>query len=109
MKTVTLLLQEGATPIEVGSIKPRLDLKSPKDIPVWIELLMNAYFGNLGLSEEKAYLNTKSVLDMYRFFCAGKLDNLIDRLFDDDLGEYTMLEATKILPKSEKTQEGGVM
>lgn len=112
MRDVTLLLQEGAKPVDIGSIKPRLDLKSPKDIPVWIELLMSAYFGNkllFNLSEEKVMLNTKAVLDMYRFFCAGKLDNLIDRLFDDDLGEYTMLEATKILPKSEKTQEGGAI
>lgn len=109
MKIVTMVLQAGAKPIEVGSIKPRLDLKSPKDIPVWIELLMNAYFTSLNQSKENVQLNTKAVLDMYRFFCAGKLDNLIDRLFDDDLGEYTMLEATKIPPKTDKEQDGGVM
>ena len=39
---------------------------------------------------------------MYRYFCVGKLDNIIDRLFDDDLGTYTMLEATKLPSKSKK-------
>ena len=102
MEKVTVVLQEGANPINADSNKPMLDLKSPKDIPVWIELLMNAYFKSLKQSDDVASTNTRIILSMYRYFCVGKLDNIIDRLFDDDLGTYTMLEATKLPSKSKK-------